>query len=159
MSQRFLDVLHSDQVILMDGAMGTEILRAGAAEGECLELWNLAHPNRVRAIHQAYLDAGATCLVTNTFQGSLVALRNKGVSEADWRRINEQGLELARSAGDGKHFVLASIGLPKLGGERSRAVEDCLGQIELLAGADGILLETQSSLDFVAAVLRQAPSA
>ncbi|TMQ32259.1 MAG: methionine synthase, partial [Planctomycetota bacterium] len=40
----FLESLHSGRVLLMDGAMGTELQRAGLAEGECYELWNLTHP-------------------------------------------------------------------------------------------------------------------
>lgn len=165
MSERFLDALHSGKVILMDGAMGTEILRAGAHDGECLELWNLTHPDRIRAIHRAYLDAGTTCLVTNTFQASPAVLRAKGVSEPDWKRINEQAVQLARSAGDGNQFVLASVGpppgfwddmprLPML----DRAADDCLTQIGWLAGVDGILIETQCCVDLIAAILRRNPS-
>ena len=71
---RFLDALRSGRVLLMDGAMGTELQRAGLKPGECGELWNLTHPERVRAIHQAYVDAGAEVLLTNTFQANPAAL-------------------------------------------------------------------------------------
>ena len=54
----------------MDGAMGTELQRAGCQPDECGEIWNLTHPERVRAIHQAYVDAGAEVLLTNTFQAN-----------------------------------------------------------------------------------------
>jgi len=64
----FLDVLHSGRVLLMDGAMGTEIQRAGLALGDKGETWNLTQPGRVLAIHKAYVAAGAQCLLTNTFQ-------------------------------------------------------------------------------------------
>src|SRR6266849_10743185 len=64
---RFLRALHSGRVLLMDGAMGTELQRAGLRQGERGELWNLERPERVRAIHQAYVNAGAKCLLTNTF--------------------------------------------------------------------------------------------
>ena len=71
---RFLDALHSGRVLLMDGAMGTELQRAGLKPGECGEMWNITHPERVRAIHQAYVDAGAEVLLTNTFQANPAAL-------------------------------------------------------------------------------------
>ncbi len=166
MRERFLDALHSGRVLLMDGAMGTEIQRAGARPGECLELWNLTHPDRIRAIHQSYVDAGATCLVTNTFQAARQVLLSKGVRGADCQRINERGVELARSVGDGQQFVLASVGPPSdLWGEQppnqerlDRAADDCLAQIALLKSADAILLETQCSVDLIAAVLRRNPS-
>ena len=52
--------------------------RAGIGQGECFELWNLTHPEKVRAIHQAYVDAGAECLLTNTFQANPHALARQG---------------------------------------------------------------------------------
>ena len=63
----FLDALRSGRVLLMDGAMGTELRRAGLPDDECGATWNLTHPERVRAVHQAYVDAGADVLLTNTF--------------------------------------------------------------------------------------------
>src|ERR1700730_5346268 len=71
---RFLDVLRSGRVLLMDGAMGTELQRAGLQPGECGELWNLTHPEKVRAIHPAYGHAGAEVLLTNPFQAFQAAL-------------------------------------------------------------------------------------
>src|SRR3954454_2624889 len=65
---RFLQALHSRRVLLMDGAMGTELQRAGIPNGKCYDLCSLTHPERVRAIHQAYVDAGAEVLLTNSFQ-------------------------------------------------------------------------------------------
>ena len=56
---RFLEALRSGRVLLMDGAMGTELQRAGIEEGECYEAWNLTHPEQVRAIHRGYVFAGA----------------------------------------------------------------------------------------------------
>src|SRR5262249_30383075 len=76
---RFLQALHSGRVLLMDGAMGTELQRAGIGAGECYELWNLTHPDRVRAVHQAYVDAGAEALLTNTFQANGPALEKHGL--------------------------------------------------------------------------------
>lgn len=165
MSSRFLDALRSGRLMLMDGAMGTEIQRAGAAEGECLELWNLTHPQRIGAIHQAYVDAGAACLVTNTFQAGRATLQAKGIVDAERQRINERGVELARSVGAGTQFILGSIGPPpelmKEIGDRDRldrAAEDCLRQAEVLQSADGILLETQSSPEFIASMLQKKAS-
>ena len=71
---RLLQALHSGRVLLMDGAMGTELQRRGLKEGEPPELWNLTHPDEVRAVHRAYVDAGAEVLVTNTFQAYQGAL-------------------------------------------------------------------------------------
>src|SRR5229473_582870 len=83
---RFREALLSGEVLLMDGAMGTELQRAGLREGECAELWNITHADNVRAIHQAYVDAGALCLLTNTFQANPPALAKHGLTE-DWESI------------------------------------------------------------------------
>jgi len=64
---RFLQALHSGRVLLMDGAMGTELQKAGLRDDENGAAWNLLHPERVRAVHQAYRDAGAEVFLTNTF--------------------------------------------------------------------------------------------
>jgi 5-methyltetrahydrofolate--homocysteine methyltransferase len=106
---RFLEALHSGKVLLMDGAMGTELQRAGIQEGDCCELWNLTHPEKVRAIHQSYIDAGARCIVTNTFQANPFALARKGVQDK-LEAIIEAGVEIARSVAGGDLFVLGSIG-------------------------------------------------
>src|SRR5439155_108011 len=78
---RFREALQSGRVLLMDGAMGTELQRAGLQPGECGEFWNLTKPEAVRAIHEAYVDAGARCLLTNTFQANPTALAKHGKSE------------------------------------------------------------------------------
>ena len=81
----FLDALRCGRVLLMDGAIGTELHRAGLTKGECGEIWNVTHPERVRAVHQAYVDAGAEVLLTNTFQA--------------YRPV------LSRHLGEGQHFI------------------------------------------------------
>jgi len=63
----FLEVLRSGRVLLMDGAMGTELQKAGLRDDENGAAWNVLHPERVRAVHQAYRDAGAEVFLTNTF--------------------------------------------------------------------------------------------
>ena len=68
MSSQLVDALQSDRVLLMDGAMYTELARAGLPEGECGERWNLTNPISVETVHRAYINAGAVCLLTNTFQ-------------------------------------------------------------------------------------------
>src|SRR6516164_4935599 len=75
------EAMASGWVLLMDGAMGTELQRAGISTGECYELWNLSHPDKVKAIHQSYVDAGAQVLLTNTFQANPVALAKHGLDD------------------------------------------------------------------------------
>ncbi len=133
---RFREALRSGRVLLMDGAMGTELQRAGMRDGECYEHWNLTHPERVRAIHRAYVNAGARCLLTNTFQANPIALEKHGLGQ-ELERINEAAVEIARSVCGPDGYVLADIGPMKtLARNRLDPVFRSLGR------ADGYLLET-----------------
>jgi methionine synthase I (cobalamin-dependent) len=62
-----LDVLRSGRVLLMDGAMGTELQKVGLEPPENGMMWNVLYPEKVEAVHRAYLAAGAEVLLTNTF--------------------------------------------------------------------------------------------
>ncbi len=142
-TSRFLQTIHSGEVLLMDGAMGTQLQCAGIAKGECYELWNLTHADKVRAIHQAYVDAGARCLLTNTFQANLKALGKRDLAHK-LDSICSAAVSLARSAAGPDRFVLGDIG-PILNGSAEFADEaDLSAVLAGLAGADAILLETWS---------------
>ena len=69
-----MDVIHSllaeNPYILTEGAMGTMLFASGLTQGYSPEFWNVEQPEKVAAIHQAYLDAGAQILLTNTFGGT-----------------------------------------------------------------------------------------
>jgi 5-methyltetrahydrofolate--homocysteine methyltransferase len=145
MASRFLEALNSGRVLLMDGAMGTELRRAGLPEAACGEMWNLTQPQRVRAIHQAYADAGAECLLTNTFQANPPALQRHGVQDRI-EEITEAAVRLAGAVAGPDRFVLADIGpvvdpqAPEaLSGPQ--AVERVLPELKRV---DGVLLETYS---------------
>ena len=90
--------------------MGTQLMLAGLANGDCGEAWNLAHPERVLKIQRSYVEAGADCLITNTFGGSRLMLKRHGHVE-DLRAINQAGARLAREAFGGREgFVLGDLG-------------------------------------------------
>jgi 5-methyltetrahydrofolate--homocysteine methyltransferase len=145
---RFLESLHSGRVLLMDGAMGTELQRAGIPEGECYELWNLTHPERVRAIHQAYVDAGAEVLLTNTFQANPLAFARRGL-DSQLELIGQTSVQLARSVAGPDRFVLADIG--PIGKVPYRSLAAMLGG---LRDADALLVETASNRDDLMAICK-----
>jgi 5-methyltetrahydrofolate--homocysteine methyltransferase len=139
---RFLETLHAGRVLLMDGAMGTELLRAGLGQGECGELWNISHPERIRRIHEAYVQAGAECLLTNTFQCNPKALARHGQADL-LETINGAAVELARSAAGPDRFVLGDIGPSEAGWNRQTLARIVCS----LQGVDAILLETFSDVN------------
>jgi 5-methyltetrahydrofolate--homocysteine methyltransferase len=107
----FLDALHSGRVLLMDGAMGTELRRAGLPDDGCGEIWNLTHPERVRAVHQAYVDAGADVLLTNTFQANRPTLsRCWGAGRHHVSDYIAAANEIITPFTSASRFALASVG-------------------------------------------------
>jgi methionine synthase I (cobalamin-dependent) len=148
---RFLEVLRSGRVLLMDGAMGTELQRAGIGEGECYESWNLTHPERVRAIHQAYGDAGADVLLTNTFQANPDALTRRGAG-GRLTAVTRAALRLARSAAGPDRFVLLDMGPLADSGRNATAASAV--RCASAGMADAVLVETCSEIEDAAAVVR-----
>jgi 5-methyltetrahydrofolate--homocysteine methyltransferase len=142
--------------LVCDGAMGTQLMLAGLASGDCGELWNLKQPDRVLAIQQHYVAAGADCLITNTFGANCIALARHRDTANDLKAINEAGVHIARKAFGGRDgFVLGDIGplgavLEPYGDLSHTDAQGAFAeQASALigAGADAIIIETQTSLD------------
>jgi len=140
---RFLEELRTGRVLLMDGAMGTELQRAGLKEGECGELWNLTHPDRVREIHQAYQRAGAQVFLTNSFQSNPTTLKRHHL-ETRLEAINLKALALARSGVGASGFVLGDIGaiLSPNQDFNDSDLQSAFRVARSLATADALLFET-----------------
>ncbi len=66
-----------NSIIVLDGAMGTQLQKAGLPVGVQPEEWNLTRPEAVRAVHKSYLDAGADVILTNTFGANLFNFGNR----------------------------------------------------------------------------------
>ena len=154
MTSRLLDAI-ARRPLLGDGAMGTQLMAAGLEQGACGEIWNLTHPERVLAIQRRYADAGSDCILTNTFGGSRVALNRHGYGD-DAVAINKASVAIAREAFGGRDgFVIGDIGpfgglLEPYGEAREEDVHAAfLEQARALvdAGADAVIIETQTALE------------
>ncbi len=134
----FLALLHDGEPHLMDGAMGTELVRRRvAAFGDCLEALNLTQSDVVRGIHHDYVDAGAEIVLTHTFQANLPHLAKFGLADQH-DAIWAAAIQHARPS----TCVLADVG-PWANFDDAivaRLLEAC-------SDADGILLETWTSFD------------
>lgn len=95
--------------IVFDGAMGTQLYERGIFINKCFDEANLSNPDLVLAVHEAYLDAGADVLTTNTFAANAIKLKRHGLEE-DVERINVSGAELARRAAKDRAYVAGSMG-------------------------------------------------
>src|SRR4029079_4165771 len=96
MKKSLLETLRERRLVC-DGAMGTQLMLAGLANGDCGEAWNLSRPERVLKIQRNYAEAGADCLITNTFGGSRLMLKRHGQAE-DLHAIKQAGARIAREA-------------------------------------------------------------
>ena len=56
-----------ENIVILDGGMGTLLQKSGLKPGELPELWNIDHPDIITEIHKAYFDAGSNVVNTNTF--------------------------------------------------------------------------------------------
>jgi 5-methyltetrahydrofolate--homocysteine methyltransferase len=161
-----LDAL-KDRPLLGDGAMGTQLMLAGLEQGNCGEAWNLTHPERVLAIQRRYAEAGSDCILTNTFGGSRIML-NRHSNAGKVVEINQAAVAIARQAfGDREGFVIGDMGpfgglMQPYGDFTEEQVRDAFNeQARALvdAGADAIIVETQTGLEELLLGIRAAQEA
>jgi 5-methyltetrahydrofolate--homocysteine methyltransferase len=132
----------------------------------CNEILNVTRPDIVTGIHEAYLEAGADCVTTNSFGANLGNLGEYGIADRIWE-LSEASARLARAAADrwatpGRpRWVLGSVGpgtkLPTLGHTTFRELRDTY-QVNaeglLRGGADALIIETcQDLLQAKAAII------
>jgi methionine synthase I (cobalamin-dependent) len=149
--------------VITDGAMGTVLFSAGLEQGDPPELWNLKYPERVAAVHQAYIDAGSQIILTNTFGGSRLrlALHNAQSQVSD---ANRAAAELLRKVADqnGKQILVAGDIGPTgevMAPYGELAFEDAKDAFReqaaalIAGGVDLVWIETMSDLEEVRAAV------
>lgn len=102
MSNALHSLLADRDWILADGATGTTLFNMGLTSGDAPEMWNIDHPDRIRALYQGAVDAGSDLFLTNSFGGnsSRLKLHDAGHRAAELSRIAaELGREVADKAG------------------------------------------------------------
>ena len=146
--------------------MGTQLFARGLTSGDSPELWNVEHPERVREVHEAYLNAGSDVILTNTFGGSRFRLALHGLDPRAFE-LNNAGAAIAKAAvaASGRNALVAgSMGqtgeLIEPLGEKTMAqmTEAFEEQARGLAagGADIIWIETMSALNEIEAAVTGA---
>jgi methionine synthase I (cobalamin-dependent) len=148
---KFLKALRSGRVLLMDGAMGTQLQRAGLKADENPAAWNMRYPQRVQKVHRAYRAAGAEVFLTNTFLGFATSLHETLQAAGRLGGIYTRGMwtrstELIAPPEE-ELFRLISIG-PVAGPLAAREFDqwgDFHTEWLTPVAADAILLETCSS--------------
>lgn len=129
-------------VLLFDGATGTALC-AQSGEGEAVERLCLTQPQRVLALHRAYLAAGCKAIKTNTFAAHVsLACENKD----DQETLIRAAYDLARRAGDAYDAaVFADIGPAPTDADSAAACYIAMAEQYLNVGATCFLFETMQS--------------
>jgi methionine synthase / methylenetetrahydrofolate reductase(NADPH) len=151
-AHEFTDRLHNE-VLVADGAMGTQLYARGFSYRSCFEELNESRPDIVEQLHREYMAAGAELIETNTFGANAYRLAEHGF-EQRVREINREGARIAKRAAGNNAFVagsigplnrmLAPIGNLSLEAARRAFCDQAQGLIE--GGADLFIVETMSSL-------------
>jgi len=99
----------ADNIVVFDGAMGTELYNKGVFINRCFDELNLSNPDLVREVHRGYRKVGVDVLETNTFGANRWKLRTHGLEEK-LGEINRAGAVLAREIAGDDLYVAGSIG-------------------------------------------------
>jgi 5-methyltetrahydrofolate--homocysteine methyltransferase len=153
-------------VLLADGATGTNLFAMGLESGDAPELWNETAPEKIAALHQGFVDAGADIILTNSFGGTRHRLKLHHAQDRV-HELNRLAAEIAVAVADkaGRRVVVAgSVGptgelLQPLGAlTYEEAVEAFVEQIEGLkaGGAQVAWIETMSAVDEIRAAAEAA---
>lgn len=148
-----LERLSDGEVLIADGAMGTFLQAKGLNPGECPEEWCISHPEAVRGIAEAYIEAGSDIVETDSFGGSSYKLSESGYADKV-HEFNFAAARLAKDAIGDNGYVAASVGptgqiLEDEGGDATEQdlYNSFKDQVIALAegGADALCIETMSS--------------
>ena len=149
-----------DNILFLDGGMGTVLQSSGVTVGKYPEALNITHPETVASVHDAYMTAGSKLILTNTFGAS--AHKMSGCDYTP-RQVITEAVKLAKNVAE-KHGGYVALDIGPLGqllepmGTMTfeQAYEDFAMQVRAgaAAGADLVFIETMTDLyEVKAAVL------
>jgi homocysteine S-methyltransferase len=156
----FLEALDA-RVLVCDGAMGTMLYQRGIFLNRSFDELNLAQPELVGEVHQAYIRAGADVIETNTFGANRIKLAHFGIADQT-HRVNLEGARIARRVAREHVYVAGSIGplgvriepWGKMGADEAEAMFSEQARALDEGGVDLFLLETFRDVNELQAAIR-----
>ena len=141
-----------NNIVILDGGMGTMLQDRGLAAGEMPELWNISYPEDIRDIHRAYLDAGSNVISTNTFGANLLKFDREYLEKIISAAVENARIAIGQCKDQKHRYVALDVGptgrmLKPLGDlEFEEAVSVFAATIEIgvACGVDLIFIETMS---------------
>lgn len=153
-TEQFRTMVKAGPVIL-DGATGSNLMRAGMPRGTCAETWILEHPQVMTQLQKAYAAAGSQIVYAPTFTASEPYLKEHGLAD-QLEELNGQLVGLTRSAVGEQVLVagdLTTVGKPDVPYEQLHAIYTRQAKALLDAGVDLFVVETMMGLDETMAAL------
>jgi len=98
-----------ENLVLLDGAMGSLIYEKGVFIDKCYDELNLSRPDLIQSIHEEYIRAGSKVIETNTYGANRFKLKSHNLLD-QLEDINTSGVSLARLAAGGNGYVSGSMG-------------------------------------------------
>ncbi|RYL94391.1 bifunctional homocysteine S-methyltransferase/methylenetetrahydrofolate reductase [Sporolactobacillus sp. THM7-4] len=144
------------RILIGDGAMGTLLYSYGI--DRCFEELNISHAEEVRHVHEAYINAGADVIQTNTYGANAIKLARYGL-EGEVRNFNKAAVRIAKRAARPETYVFGTIGgihgFQNQSPDYHEIEQSFLEQADCLidSGVDGLLLETYYDFDELRRVL------
>lgn len=161
----FIERLQKGEILIADGATGTNLQKMGLAPGQPPEAWVLEQPEKILSLAERFVDAGADIILTCTFGGTRLRLRESPLAERV-AEINRRAAELARKAASKRTGVLVGGSLGPTGllmkpygpatPEEVAASYEEQAKALTEAGADLLVIETMFALEEAQAALEGA---
>ena len=141
--------------VLLDGATGSNLMKAGMPRGVCAEQWNLDHPDAIRNLQSAYAAEGSQIVYAPTFTGSAPYLAQHGLDDR-LEEINAALVALSRQAVGPDVLVagdMTTVGRPDVPYEELLEIYTRQAKALDAAGVDLFVIETMMGLEETMAAL------
>lgn len=99
-----------NNIVYLDGGMGTLLQKSGLQPGELPEHWNISHPEVIREIHKNYYDSGSNVVNTNTFGANTLKFSIDELDEIICHAVKNADEARKASSGEQKKFIALDVG-------------------------------------------------
>ena len=165
-SHEFSDLLIENEVIVSDGATGTNLIQRGLERCITAENWVIDNPEKIKKLHLEFIEAGAEIILTSTFGGSEIRLKQSGLGDK-FEQVNNTAVILAKEAVKNTNILVAgSMGplgqmMKPFGTLEIREAESYYARqasVLCASGVDIIVIETQFDLNEARAAINGVKS-
>lgn len=99
-----------NNMVYLDGGMGTLLQKSGLQPGELPERWNISHPEVIKEIHKSYYDSGSNIVNTNTFGANSLKFGTDELSEIIYHAVKNADEARKASSGKQEKFIALDVG-------------------------------------------------